>query len=629
MTLSVLVLVSPASAAGLTTDLSITLEKGAHRVRKGEAIQRDLLVAAACRDGKFAEELFGYAIDFAKAYHDGKVTSGTVADDGSIRLALDMGLRLESWEVESTPKYVVALRPAPGPAGGYEGTYEAELNGGKWSGKATARAAMPVAGRQMVEPGERPRLLFRKQDLPKLREAAKTPAGQAIVARLRALADEPAVDNAGRSAAAHAILYALDGHPRSAESARVLYKYAIEHEKSSRVWTRTAATSMPLLIAFDLASDQWPQEFRRRAILDLRRRGYEMMQFGDTYNQYEHAASAAFQPVARGVGGIASLALLGDAVPEAELDLPALKTIEPPPNYWPGKGVPILTFGDDAMLTEWVVAGPFPRDKGADFGTPTRENPPDPLADVGGRTNPAPPIGIGTQLTVRDVSRTFQKMPREAIHHHPRDGAASVNLNAFAGRQTDTTWYMFTTVEVDQRRGAKLWGVSNSMMSVWVGGQRCKNDQPVRLHPGRVPILVEFSITEGQKDWAHTTIRFKEAGYDGLEGYAKWIESDLKRTTSAVDEGGPNRYHRLARLVVERFVDEAAGGNPENYARGLNEGVLPFALAHRNVTGFEFLPEDHPLRGRLPASPVNVEEMTRAQDLCFALLALSAPAPTR
>src|SRR6188768_1939846 len=87
----------PASAAGLTTDLSITLDMGAHRVRKGGGpIERDLLVAAACREGKFAEELFGYAIDFAKAYHDGKLTSGTIVEDGSIRLAFEMGLRLES-----------------------------------------------------------------------------------------------------------------------------------------------------------------------------------------------------------------------------------------------------------------------------------------------------------------------------------------------------------------------------------------------------------------------------------------------------------------------------------------------------------------------------------------------------
>ncbi len=45
----------------------------------------------------------------------------------------------------------------------------------------------PVKGWVAPEPGEHPRLFFRKADLPRLKERAKTPEGQAIVKRLRAL----------------------------------------------------------------------------------------------------------------------------------------------------------------------------------------------------------------------------------------------------------------------------------------------------------------------------------------------------------------------------------------------------------------------------------------------------------
>ncbi|MGD0896558.1 MAG: hypothetical protein ABR915_01900 [Thermoguttaceae bacterium] len=57
-------------------------------------------------------------------------------------------------------------------------------------------------GFKVVEPGEHPRLLFRKSDIPMLREKAQTPEGQAILARLRATLDGrngdtfPAVFNA-------------------------------------------------------------------------------------------------------------------------------------------------------------------------------------------------------------------------------------------------------------------------------------------------------------------------------------------------------------------------------------------------------------------------------------------------
>ena len=44
---------------------------------------------------------------------------------------------------------------------------------------------MDVPGHVAIQPGEHPRLLFRRSDLPELRERAKTPEGQAILKRLR------------------------------------------------------------------------------------------------------------------------------------------------------------------------------------------------------------------------------------------------------------------------------------------------------------------------------------------------------------------------------------------------------------------------------------------------------------
>src|SRR5437868_1781993 len=43
----------------------------------------------------------------------------------------------------------------------------------------------PVPGFKAPQPGEHPRLLFRKSDLPRLRQQAQTPEGKAILERLR------------------------------------------------------------------------------------------------------------------------------------------------------------------------------------------------------------------------------------------------------------------------------------------------------------------------------------------------------------------------------------------------------------------------------------------------------------
>ncbi|MEI7833043.1 MAG: hypothetical protein WCJ56_07600 [bacterium] len=46
--------------------------------------------------------------------------------------------------------------------------------------------SVPVAGWTPLQPGEHPRLLFRKSDLPALKKRMETPEGKAIITRLRA-----------------------------------------------------------------------------------------------------------------------------------------------------------------------------------------------------------------------------------------------------------------------------------------------------------------------------------------------------------------------------------------------------------------------------------------------------------
>ncbi|MBT45085.1 MAG: hypothetical protein CL922_06690, partial [Deltaproteobacteria bacterium] len=113
---------------------------------------------------------------------------------------------------------------------------------------------MPVEGFVAPAPGEHPRLLFRRSDLPALRSKAKTPEGQAILKRLRTLLDgargetmttvfRPGkeVDEKWREehlakpgvytfshAAGYGLLYQLTGERKYAEYGRLCFEKALE-----------------------------------------------------------------------------------------------------------------------------------------------------------------------------------------------------------------------------------------------------------------------------------------------------------------------------------------------------------------------------------------------------------------
>ena len=114
----------------------------------------------------------------------------------------------------------------------------------------TARAAGPpwsvgVKNFEPPKPGEHPRLLFRRGDLPALRKKARTPEGKAIIKRLRVLLDGkagqtmttlfrsqdktpdgPGVYTIGH-AAGYGLLYQLTGDRKYAEFGRQCFEKAL------------------------------------------------------------------------------------------------------------------------------------------------------------------------------------------------------------------------------------------------------------------------------------------------------------------------------------------------------------------------------------------------------------------
>ena len=209
----------------------------------------------------------------------------------------------------------------------------------------------PVPGHVPVQPGEHPRLLFRRSDLPALKARARTPAGKAILKRLmdilssdlgdqieRAIKDEDAGARATSNytlshPAGFGLLYHLTGNKRYADLAREAMDKALSgvrdpDERYSFRKPNGALRAGPSLgltaLGYDLCYDGWHEDYRRKVCRAIA--------------EYNEGANASLPELVRGsrhmpasnhwgmqVGGgaLGALAVMGDpgaeAVPMDEL----------------------------------------------------------------------------------------------------------------------------------------------------------------------------------------------------------------------------------------------------------------------------------------------------------------------
>jgi hypothetical protein len=171
---------------------------------------------------------------------------------------------------------------------------------------------VPVPGWVAPQPGEHPRLFFRRAELPAIKQRAKTPEGQTIVKRLRALLNGsdgesmPAEVNPNRGkqpdgagkfsetaplgktytlwhAAGFGFLWQVTGEKKYADFGRQCVEMALDgaRDRDNRYSFREPTGALragpslgALAMGYDLCYDGWDEGFRRKIALELQ-----------TYNQ--------------------------------------------------------------------------------------------------------------------------------------------------------------------------------------------------------------------------------------------------------------------------------------------------------------------------------------------------------
>jgi len=164
----------------------------------------------------------------------------------------------------------------------------------------------PVPGWVPVKPGEHPRLLFRKSDLPGLKKRAQTPEGKAIIMRLKETlgggeamptifnpaktsynsdsASSPELKKEGAYTIGHAagfgFLYQLTGDKKYADLSRQCVELAMKGQRdrddrysligyANDAQLRAAPTLGTYAMAYDFCYDAWPEDFRKQFVETL------------------------------------------------------------------------------------------------------------------------------------------------------------------------------------------------------------------------------------------------------------------------------------------------------------------------------------------------------------------------
>lgn len=314
-----------------TGSVMLTLESGVVPAEANARETRDMELELTLRDGTFEPQVWGYAMTFNRADHEGRI----VSDDGGT-LTVRLTLNRDKWfpKTPGEAEYRIALqREGDTYTGSYTGTFaypgaEGEIKRdvkGKVTGKVSPLWSGPAPGFKKMEPNEHPRLIFRKSDLPLLKKRLETPEGKAIMARFLAVLPQQRAPKGNKSEAyfpaGYGLAYQLTGDKAHAEKAKELLADLLGLSGSQDIHYGPEAQS--IAVTLDLCYDAWDPEFRQKVIDNLARR---------TLNLFKGEAIGTFAPnpwhnhngVRAPSAGVAAICLLGEKTGDGK-EIPGLE----------------------------------------------------------------------------------------------------------------------------------------------------------------------------------------------------------------------------------------------------------------------------------------------------------------
>ncbi len=355
------------AAEPLNGNLFLTLERG---LARGGGSYAPIELEIPIRDGNWSEQCRGTSMWYNRGRHRGTIKQNTVAD-GVRTLKIEVTVRPDPWvkggkavytvKIERTGRrftgshkglFTLIAQPKPGRRGPIKVGKGVPSELAKIIKKGTKRDKKPPAkprtlatfdvggdvrgkmgpawpgvieGHKPLPPGEHPRLVFRKHELPALRKRMDTPVGKAMIAQIKKILDKKPPSEGDKwttwPAVGYGFMYRMTGEQKYADKAAKIVKDTILESRYGRGGLgisqdiHHAPRLVGLAVAYDLACDGWSDKLRGQAVDDIIKRIRECAtgQFGgkgmrglnlSTWSNHNGIRAAAY--------GIGALAVLGD-----------------------------------------------------------------------------------------------------------------------------------------------------------------------------------------------------------------------------------------------------------------------------------------------------------------------------
>lgn len=511
----------------------------------------NLVLDLHAKNGQWGK-VWGVAQSFNNGVHLGAIENPRVNGD-TFAMTVNMDIGGDQWTDGATAIYDLEFKRK---GSEIEGTYKGKFAGRDATGAITGRwrDPRPVAeGFKPVMPGEHPRLLFRKHDLPALQEKLKTPLGQAYLARITNANDPVSLGMA----------YQLTGDKKYASAALPIVQkwtadsdseYLTDKGGGSGAWGHTLVQAA---LAYDLCHDAWPEDFKKKFESTLLEILPKLVRYvAVTSHANTHPCSNYYGP-GHGAPGIVSLLFLNDkgaepTVPPPGMERPVAKgetrgIIQPMALYTPGEGVPIVPLELGVRIDNWLFAGPLP----------TRGRP-----DVIARNTPAK-IQLGVQVkygVLKDNKPIVTTYPFAKINNDELLTDNGIDLEKALGKGPSTGLF-FTVLKVE-KEATVMPSFGRGEMTMLISGQTVADGELVKLAKGQHPLLV---VTAGDNVNGTLGVKFSENVTTMLESVARREAQLLALDKADWRESGRD-------TIKQNIIDVGWRKNLMHYRWGMGEG---------------------------------------------------------